>query len=76
MLYQAFYYDGWAIPTPAYWQIDVVEGDTLEQALEKNLPQLVESVRRMFGLSIEDISDEDLEESIYVLREGGMVSAR
>ena len=76
MLYQAFYYDGWALPTPAYWQMDVIEGDTPEQALVDNLQKIIASIRRMFSLSIEDVSDEDLEESIYVFLEGGRVSVR
>lgn len=74
MLHQALFFDGWGL-APAYYQVDVVEGEIPEQALSDNRSKIVASIRHIFGLSVEDISDEEIYETIYLLREGGLVSA-
>jgi hypothetical protein len=70
--YEAIYYDGWG--TPAYHLLDSVEGESPEQALRDNLPHLTAQVRELFGLSRDDVPDEDIQETLYVIRSDGLVS--
>ena len=71
--YEAVYYNGWLEP-PAYVLIDFVDGDTPEQALTDNKDRLLEAVREMF--SLEDLSDYRILETLYIIRENGLLPAR
>jgi len=71
--YEAVYYNGWLEP-PAYVLIDSVDGDTPEQALTDNKERLLEAVREMF--SLEDDSDYHILETLYIIRENGLLPAR
>jgi hypothetical protein len=75
MTYEVLFFDGWGM-TPAYYLLDGVEGDTPEQALAANLEQITQQVRRCFDLRENGLSDEQIRETIYVLRENGLVSAK
>ncbi len=74
MIYEALYYDGWDMP-PAYYLVGEVEGDTPEQALAANLERITQQIREQLNLS-DEVSDEDIQETIYVLRENGLLSVQ
>ena len=71
--YEAIYYNGWLEP-PAYVLIGAIDGDTPEQALTDNKERLLEAVREMF--SLEDLSDYRILETLYIIRENGLLPAR
>lgn len=70
-LYDAVYYNGWGVPV--YYALDSVEGESPEQALQENLPRLTAKVRELFSIS-DDVPDEKIQETIYVIRSDGLVS--
>ena len=70
--YEVLFYNGWET-VAAYYLIDSVEGNTPEQALAENIDQVTQKVRELFGLDSSDLSNERLRETIYILREGGLV---
>ncbi len=71
-LYEAVYYDGWGIP--AYYLLHSVDGESPEQALRDNLQRLTAQVRELFGLSPDDVPDDKIQETLYVIRSDGLVS--
>ncbi len=73
--YEAVYYNGWDTP-PAYYLIGGAEGESPEQALRLNLRRLTTEVRDMLSLSPDDLSDEKIQETLYVIRGDGLVSTR
>ena len=75
MFYEVLFYDGWG-DMPAYYLLDGAEGDTPEQALAANLERITQEVREKFNLPEDWVSDEKIQETIYVLRENGLVPAR
>lgn len=70
-LYTALWYDKFGEP-PSYFPIDTVEAETPELALSNNLHHLVREVKEIFEL--DDISDEDIQRAIYILRDDCLVS--
>ncbi|MEW6215621.1 MAG: hypothetical protein AB1478_10555 [Nitrospirota bacterium] len=74
-IYEVLYYDGWG-HIPAYYLIDSAKGETPEHALKENLVRITSKVRKLFNLNGEEISDGKIHESIYVLKETGLVSVR
>ena len=74
MLFEVLFYDGWG-DMPAYFLVDVVEGETAEEALQNNLPQLIATVREMFGLD-ESVTDEEICETLYLLHPEGLLPVR
>ena len=75
MVYEVLFFDGWGT-IPVYYLLDSVEGDTPEHALAANLKRITQQVRRQFGLPEGEVRDEQIQETIYVLRENGLVSMR
>jgi len=75
MVYEVLFFDGWGT-IPAYYLLGSVEGDTPEHALGANLERITQQVRRQFGLPEGEVRDEQIQETIYVLRENGLVSMR
>ncbi|HIE53247.1 MAG TPA: hypothetical protein EYP85_15965 [Armatimonadetes bacterium] len=73
--YEVLFYDGWSF-VPAYYLVGTVEGESPEQALTSSLEEMTQEVRRVLGLSAQDLSDEEIQETLYVLREGGLIPAR
>jgi len=71
--YEAVYYNGW-LESPAYVLIDVIDGDTPEQALEDHQQRLINAVREM--LALEEEPDRRILEALYIIRENGLLSAR
>ena len=75
MVYEALFFDGWGA-MPVYYLLDNVEGDTPEQALAASAERITQQIRRRFGLHKGEVSDEQIQETICVLRENGLVSVR
>ncbi len=75
MVYEVLFYNGWVEP-PAYYLVTDASGDSPEQALENNLARIIQQVRTTFALDLSDGSDSSLKETIYLLREDGLVPAR
>ncbi|MBI5714462.1 MAG: hypothetical protein HZC38_13725 [Chloroflexi bacterium] len=71
--YEVLFYNGWVEP-PAYYLVGDVEGETPEQALATNLDQMIDEVREKFAL--DESARRRIREYLYVVREGGMLSAR
>jgi len=71
--YEVLFYNGWIEP-PAYYLLDAVGGETPEQSLAKNLNRLIDVAREKF--SLEETRSSRIRESLYIVREGGMFSAR
>jgi hypothetical protein len=74
-IYEVLYYDGWG-NIPAYYLIDSAKGETPEQALKENLASITSKIRKLFDLNGNEISNSKIHESIYVLKETGLVSVR
>jgi hypothetical protein len=74
MLFEVLFYDGWG-EMPAYFLVDVVEGETAEEALQNNLPQIIAAVREMFKLD-ESVTDEKICETLYLLHPEGLLPVR
>lgn len=75
MIYEVLFFNGWGT-IPAYYLLDSLEGDTPEHALAANLERIIQQVRRRFDLCEDEVSHEQIQEMIYVLRENGLISAR
>jgi hypothetical protein len=75
MVYEVLFFDGWGA-MPAYYLVESVEGDIPEDALAANLERITQQVRHQFDLRESEVSDKQVQETIYVLREDGLVSAR
>jgi len=73
-LYEVLFYSGEEMP-PAYYLIDGIEGEKAEDALRDHLEEIVNKIRQIFGLG-DDFPDRKIYDGLYVLREGGLVSAR
>jgi len=74
MLFEVLFYVGDYDP-PAYFLVGEAEGETPEEALRANLPQLITTVREMFDLE-EDIPDWKIGETLNLLHPNGLVPAR
>jgi len=68
-LYEVLWYSSY---DPCYFLIDGIEGETPEHALRNNLKRLTQEVKKRFD--IEDVPDEDIHDTLYVLRDDGLVS--
>ncbi len=72
-LYEVLFYDG-SQPQPAYYLIGGVKGRSPTEAMRRNLPALTELARAQLKLGA-DYPARKIHESLYVLRDGGLVSA-
>jgi len=70
--YEVVYFDGWS-DIPAYLLVGAVEGDAPEQALANNRERLINMVRE--SLSLDDLPDHHILETLYIIREGGLLLA-
>jgi hypothetical protein len=73
--YEIVYYDGWSMP-PAYYLIGEAEGETPELALRQHLAHLIGEVRNALHLPPDLVSDAKIQETLYAVRNDGLVSAR
>ena len=73
--YEVLFYNGWT-DTPAYYLVGDIEGEIPEEALATNLNQVIEIVRGKFSLDDDRGAERFIREYLYVVREGGLLSAR
>jgi len=71
--YEILFYNGWVEP-PVYYLVGDMEGESPEEALATNLDQMVDEVREKFAL--DEMERSRIRESLYIVRKGGLVSAR
>jgi hypothetical protein len=74
--YYVFYYDGWHIPQPDYVWIAEVEGKNPQDALETNMQQILKSAREILELAEDDLSDDRLQEALYIVPSDSWLSYR
>jgi len=72
--YEVLFYSGEEMP-PAYYLIDGIEGETIEDALHERVGEVVKRIREIFCLG-DEFPDRKIYDGLYVLRENGLVSAR
>lgn len=70
--YEILFFAGWG-DMPAYYLVTFAEGTNPIEALEKSLPKAIAEIRRLFCLD-DDITDEEIQNSIYLLKDDGLVS--
>ncbi len=75
MIYEVVFFDGWGM-MPAYYLVQSVEGPTPEEALAANLEGITREIRRRFGLHESWVHDRQIQETVYALRDNGLVSLR
>lgn len=71
--HEILFYNGEQFP-PAYYLIDGIEANNPEDAFAHQLPYMLKRVREMLGFGSE-ISDRKIQDALYILRKGGLVSA-
>ncbi len=72
-MHEILFYNGEQFP-PAYFLIDGIQANNPEDAFAQHLPYIVNRVREILGFGSE-ISDRKIQDGLYILREGGLVSA-
>lgn len=73
MQYEILYHVG-SEPLSCYYLLGVWEGSSPEEALAASLPEAIAVARDVLFLP-DDLPDERIAESIYALREDGLVCA-
>lgn len=71
-VYEVLFFDGWGA-MPAYYLVSSAEGTDPIEALEKSLPRVIAEIRCLFCLD-DEITDGEIQKSIYLLRDDGLVS--
>ena len=71
-VYEVLFFSGWG-EMPAYYLVTSAEGTTPIEALKESLPEVIAEIRRLFCLD-DDIADEEIQKSIYLLKDDGLVS--
>lgn len=75
MVFEVLFYDGWSDP-PAYLPVDVVEGETVEGTLKKNLANIIAEVRKLLGIEESELSDEAICEALYLVPADALIPVR
>ena len=73
-LYEVLFYCGEGM-IPAYYLIDGIEGETIEDALRDKLAIITRLVREMFHLE-KDFPDRKIYDALFVLKEDGLTSIK
>jgi len=73
-LYEVVYYSG-DMPFPAYYVVNQIECENLEEELKSGMPRITQRVRQMFSM-LEDVPDYRIYEALYVLQEDGLTAIR
>jgi hypothetical protein len=71
-LYEVVYYSG-DMPFPAYYVVNQIECENLEEELKSEMPLITQRVRQMFSI-LEDVPDYRIHEALYVLQEDRLTS--
>jgi len=73
-LYEVLFYDGEASP-PAYYLIDGIEAENVDQAIRENLPAMVESARTRLHLGL-DYPERRIRDCLYLSGPSSLVGVR
>lgn len=73
-LYEVVFYSG-EEPFPAYYLIDEIRCDNVEEELKNELARITERVRKKFGIG-DDIPNRKIYEALYVLQEDGLIAVK
>ena len=73
-LHEVVFYSG-DQPFPAYYVIDEIECESIEEVLKNKLARIMQRVRRMFDIG-DDIPDWKIYKALYVLQEDGLIPAK
>ena len=71
-LYEVVYYSG-DMPFPAYYVVNQIECENLEEELKSEMPLITQRVRQIFSI-LEDVPDYRIHEALYVLQEDRLTS--
>lgn len=73
-LYEVVFYSG-DEPVPAYYVVDQIACENVEEELKNKLARLTQRIRDMFGIE-DDISNWKIHEALYVLQEDGLIPVK
>jgi len=73
-LYEVVFYSG-EEPFPAYYLIDKVRCENIEEELKNKLARITQRVRKVFGIE-DDIPNWKIYEALYVLQEDGLIAIK
>ena len=73
-LYEVVFYSG-EEPFPAYYLIDEIRAENMEEELKNKLVRITQQVRKMFGIG-DDIPNWKVYEALYVLQEDGLITVK
>jgi len=73
-LHEVVFYSG-EEPFPAYYLIDTINCENIEEELKSRLARITQRVRRMFGIG-DDTSDWKIHKALYVLQEDGLIAVK
>lgn len=70
--FEVLYYNGLESP-PCYHVVGLAEGRFAKQALKQSLASLIESARQELSI-LDEVTDEEIAQSIFLLKDDGLVS--
>lgn len=70
-LYEVLFYNGDGL-LPAYYLIDGIEEESLENKSKKKLAGITQRVREMFHLG-DDFPERKIHEALFILKEDGLI---
>ncbi|MBE9512891.1 MAG: hypothetical protein IMY77_02400 [Chloroflexi bacterium] len=73
-LYEVVFYSG-EEPFPAYYLIDNIRCENVEDELRNRLSLITQRVRKMFGIE-DGIPNWRIHEALYVLQEDGLIAVK
>ena len=73
-LYEVVFYSGDAL-FPAYYLIEEIECENMEEVLKNKLSHITQRVRKMFHIG-DDTPDRRIYEALYVLQEDGLTAVK
>jgi len=73
-LYEFVFYSG-EEPFPAYYLIDEIRCENIEEELKNKLARITQRVRKKFSIE-DDIPNWKIHEALYVLQEDGLTAVR
>lgn len=70
-LYEVVFYSG-DQPLPAYYVVDEIACDSVDEELKNKLARFTQRVRNMFDIG-DDIPNRKIHKALYVLQEDGLI---
>jgi len=70
-LYEVIFYSG-EQPLPAYYVIDQISCENIEEELKNKIVHFTQAVRKIFNIG-DDISNYKIHKALYIIREDGLI---